>query len=156
MAPPMCSWARCRTVMVRSSDWSSGHPRGTVSPARGIDEIRSMGTTHTYDVVIIGGGPAGMCAALYAGRSMLKAIVLERGTPGGELLNTELVEDYPGFERVLGYELAQKFHDPAAKFGATIKTGVVVTTLRKRQDGMFECETDGGDTYVAPTAIITA
>ncbi|HMC54449.1 MAG TPA: thioredoxin-disulfide reductase [Gemmatimonadaceae bacterium] len=115
-----------------------------------------MAQTFEHDVIIVGAGPAGLCAAMYAGRAMLNAVVLERGLPGGELLNTELVEDYPGFERVLGHELAQKFHDHAAKFGASIKTGVVVTTLRKRQDGMFECETDSGDTYIAPTAIITA
>lgn len=97
-----------------------------------------------------------MCAAMYAARAMLDAVVLERGLPGGELLNTELIEDYPGFEHVLGHELAQKFHDHAAKFGAVFKTGVTVTSLRKRDDGKFECLTDGGDVYVAPTTIITA
>jgi len=112
--------------------------------------------TFEHEVIIVGAGPAGLCAAMYAGRAMLNAVVLERGLPGGELLNTELVEDYPGFEHILGHELAQKFNDHALKFGASIKTGVTVTTLRKRDDGMFECITDGGDTYVAPTAIITA
>jgi thioredoxin reductase (NADPH) len=97
-----------------------------------------------------------MCAGMYAGRAMLDAVVLERGAPGGELLNTEVIEDYPGFEHVLGYELAQKFSDHAAKFGAQIKTGVTVQTLRKRADGRFEAVTETGDTYVSPTAIITA
>src|SRR5436190_22654183 len=115
-----------------------------------------MGNTFTHDVVIIGAGPAGMCAALYAGRAMLNAVVLERGFPGGELLNTELIEDYPGFETILGSELAQKFSDHAVKFGAQIKTGVTVTTLRKRNDGKFETLADNGDVYVSPTAIITA
>lgn len=115
-----------------------------------------MSQTFQHDVVIIGAGPAGMCAALYAGRAMLDAVVLERGLPGGELLNTEMVEDYPGFEHILGFDLAQKFHDHAAKFGAVFKTGVTVTSVRKREDGAFECKTDGGDVYVAPTAIITA
>ena len=68
-----------------------------------------MGQTFSHQVVIIGAGPAGMCAGMYAGRAMLDAVVLERGAPGGELLNTEVIEDYPGFEHVLGYELAQKF-----------------------------------------------
>jgi thioredoxin reductase (NADPH) len=112
--------------------------------------------TYEHEVVIIGAGPAGMCAGMYAGRAMLNAVVLERGFPGGELLNTEVIEDYPGFEHVLGHELAQKFADHAAKFGAQIKTGVTVTTLRKRDDGKFESITDGGDVYVSPTAIITA
>jgi thioredoxin reductase (NADPH) len=115
-----------------------------------------LGKVFEHEVVIVGGGPAGMCAAMYAGRSMLNAVLLERGFPGGELLNTELVEDYPGFEHILGSELAQKFHDHAAKFGAEFKTGVTVTTLRKRDDGMFEASTDSGDTYVSPTVIITA
>jgi thioredoxin reductase (NADPH) len=115
-----------------------------------------MGQTFEHEVVIIGAGPAGMCAAMYAGRAMLNAVVLERGFPGGELLNTELVEDYPGFESVLGAELAQKFHEHAAKFGAQFKTGVTITTVRKRDDGKFESISDSGDVYVSPTAIITA
>ena len=103
-----------------------------------------MPTTYQYDVVIIGAGPAGMCAGMYAGRSMLNTVVLERGFPGGELLNTEVIEDYPGFEHVLGHELAQKFADHAAKFGAEFQNGVGVTCVRKRDDGMFETQTDSG------------
>ena len=115
-----------------------------------------MGQTFKHDVVIIGAGPAGMCAAMYAGRAMLNAVILERGFPGGELLNTELIEDYPGFESILGSELAQKFADHAAKFGAVFKNGVTVTTLRKRDDGLFETIADNGDVYISRTAIITA
>jgi thioredoxin reductase (NADPH) len=106
--------------------------------------------------VIIGAGPAGMCAALYAGRSMLKAVVLERGASGGELLNTELVEDYPGFERVLGFELAEKFETHAKKFGAEFRNGVHVTSVRKREDGSFDTEASDGDVYRASAVIITA
>lgn len=115
-----------------------------------------MPETFQHEVVIIGAGPAGMCAAMYTGRSMLDAVVLERGFPGGELLNTETVEDYPGFEHILGAELAQKFQSHAEKFGAKIKTGVTVTAVRKRGDGTFETVTDGGDVYRSPTVIITA
>ena len=50
-------------------------------------------TSSDLDLIIVGGGPAGLCAAMYAGRGMLKAVLLERGIPGGELLNTEKVED---------------------------------------------------------------
>jgi len=112
--------------------------------------------THTYDVVIVGAGPAGMCAGMYAGRAMLKAVVLERGFPGGELLNTELVEDYPGFETILGHELAQKFHEHAAKFGAEFRTGVTVESVTKREDGTFETRADSGDVYLSPAVIVTA
>ncbi|OYV66738.1 MAG: thioredoxin-disulfide reductase, partial [Gemmatimonadetes bacterium 21-71-4] len=115
-----------------------------------------MGQTYEYDIVIVGAGPAGLCAGMYAGRGMLKAVVLERGAPGGELLNTEVIEDYPGFEHILGYELAQKFSDHAVKFGAELRTGVVVTSVKKRDDGMFETRTEGGETFVSPVAIVTA
>jgi thioredoxin reductase (NADPH) len=115
-----------------------------------------VATTYNYDVVIVGAGPAGMCAGMYAGRSMLNAVVLERGFPGGELLNTELVEDYPGFEHILGHELAQKFADHAAKFGAEFKTGVVVESVEKIDDGSYETRTDTGDVYKSPAVIVTA
>ncbi|MBE0593808.1 MAG: FAD-binding protein, partial [Gemmatimonadales bacterium] len=57
-----------------------------------------------YDVVIVGAGPAGLCASMYTGRGMLRTLVIERGVPGGELLNTDLIEDYIGFESVKGPE----------------------------------------------------
>jgi thioredoxin reductase (NADPH) len=115
-----------------------------------------MGTTYEYDVVIVGAGPAGMCAGMYAGRSMLKTVVLERGFPGGELLNTELIEDYPGFETILGHELAQKFADHAAKFGAEFRNGVGVDCVQKRADGMFETRAESGDVFLSKAVIVTA
>jgi thioredoxin reductase (NADPH) len=115
-----------------------------------------VAATYEYDVVIVGAGPAGMCAGMYAGRSMLKAVVLERGFPGGELLNTELVEDYPGFESVLGHELAEKFHTHAAKFGAEFRTSVTVERVKRLDDGSFEVVADNGDRYLAPAVIVTA
>jgi thioredoxin reductase (NADPH) len=112
--------------------------------------------TYQYDVVIVGAGPAGMCAGMYAGRSMLNTVVLERGHPGGELLNTEMIEDYPGFETILGRDLAEKFADHAAKFGAEFKNYVVIEGVRKRDDGIFETRAESGDIYESPTVIITA
>jgi thioredoxin reductase (NADPH) len=97
-----------------------------------------------------------MCAGMYAGRAMLKAVVLERGFPGGELLNTELIEDYPGFESVLGHELADKFANHAKKFGAEIRTSVTIERVKRLDDGSFEVIADNGDRYLAPAVIITA
>ena len=116
-----------------------------------------MGTTYEYDVVIVGAGPAGMCAGMYAGRSMLKTVVLERGFPGGELLNTELIEDYPGFETILGHELAQKFADHAAKFGAEFQNGVGGRV--RRRSAPTACSRrarESGDVYVSQAVIVTA
>ena len=108
-----------------------------------------------YDVIIVGGGPAGLCAAMYAGRGMLKALTIERGAPGGELLNTDLIEDYIGFESVKGWELAQKFADHAKKFGAEIVTDTV-EKVRRGSDGWFEVTTARERHYRAPAVIITA
>jgi thioredoxin reductase (NADPH) len=107
------------------------------------------------DVIIVGAGPAGMTAALYAGRAMLDTVVLERGISGGELLNTEIIEDYPGFEHIEGWDLALKFEAHAKKFGAKFLQENVVT-LRKLPDTNFEVVTDSGRVYRAPTAIVTA
>src|SRR5256885_322103 len=108
-----------------------------------------------YDVVIVGAGPAGLCAALYAGRGMLTAVTIERGAPGGELLNTDLIEDYIGFESIKGWELAQKMAEHAKKFGAEIVTDTV-EQIRKADDGWFDVATARGKTYRAPAVILTA
>jgi thioredoxin reductase (NADPH) len=115
----------------------------------------TSGDKTNYDVIIIGGGPAGLCAAMYAGRGMLGSLLIERGLPGGELLNTELIEDYPGFESILGRDLAEKMTSHAKKFGANIVTDTVVT-IEKMEDGDFAVRTELERTYHAPSVILTA
>ena len=108
-----------------------------------------------YDVIIVGAGPAGLCAALYCGRSMLHTLLLEKGVPGGELLNTELIEDYIGFESVHGFDLAEKMTQHALKFGAELVTDAVAA-IERRADGRFTVTTESGATYEAPAVILTA
>jgi len=78
-----------------------------------------------YDVIIIGAGPAGMTAAVYTSRANLSTLMLERGVPGGQMANTEEVENYPGYEHILGPELATKMFEHAKKFGAEYAYGDV-------------------------------
>src|SRR5437016_7994989 len=108
-----------------------------------------------YDVIIVGAGPAGLCAAMYAGRGMLKALTIERGAPGGELLNTDLIEDYIGFESIKGWELARQFAEHAKKFGADIVTDTV-ERIRKSPDGLFDVVTARERVFRAPAVILTA
>lgn len=115
-----------------------------------------MATEHQHDVVIIGAGPAGMTAALYTGRAMLRTVVLERGEPGGELLNTEYLDDVIGFPKILGRELAEKFAEHAQRFGAEFKQFINVQRVTKLPDGSFETVTDIGDIYRSPVVIVTA
>jgi thioredoxin reductase (NADPH) len=116
-----------------------------------------MRDTKPYDVVIIGAGPAGMAAALYTGRAMLKTAVLERGVPGGELLNTEYLDDVPGFPKILGRDLAVKYAEHAQEFGAEFILGVSVHRVRKRpEDGLFETITSQDEVYLSPAVIVTA
>lgn len=68
-----------------------------------------------YDTIIIGSGPAGMTAALYAARSNLKVALLERGIPGGQMNNTSDIENYPGYANISGPELAEKMFEPLEK-----------------------------------------
>ena len=75
----------------------------------------------SYEVIIVGGGPAGLAAGLYTARMNLKAVLVDRGPLGGQLLNTELVEDYPGFETILGSDLATKMGEHARKFGLEVR-----------------------------------
>ncbi len=86
---------------------------------------------------------------------MLDTLLIERGLPGGELLNTELIEDYPGFESILGRELAEKMASHARKFGAEFVTDTV-EAIKRDENGAFDVTTQLGKTYHAPVVIMTA
>lgn len=88
-----------------------------------------MSEEKIYDVVIIGAGPAGMTAAVYTSRANLSTLMLERGIPGGQMANTEEVENYPGFDTILGPELSTKMFDHAKKFGAEYAYGDVTEII---------------------------
>lgn len=76
-----------------------------------------------FDVAIVGAGPAGMTAAVYASRADLSTVMIERGMPGGQMANTEEVENFPGFDFVTGPDLSTKMFEHAKKFGAEYQYG---------------------------------
>jgi thioredoxin reductase (NADPH) len=108
----------------------------------------------TFDIAIVGGGPAGLTAALYAGRSKVRTVLFESKAPGGQLLNTELIEDYPGYVSITGGELAVQMAEQATRFGTEL-VSAHVNAIRVEPDGTKVIETDDGE-WRAPAVIITA
>jgi thioredoxin reductase (NADPH) len=106
-----------------------------------------------YDCVIVGAGPAGLGAALYTSRDRFKTLILEKFMPGGQINNTDRIENYPGFERVSGPELIEKMQNQVVAFGGEIKTGAEVTALKKTADGSIEITCDK-DKYLARAVIL--
>src|SRR5690625_461797 len=111
-----------------------------------------MSEKRLYDVVIIGAGPAGMTAAVYASRANLDTLMLERGVPGGQMADTEAIENYPGFESVLGPDLSNKMFEHAQKFGAQYAYGEVKEVV---DHGDYKEVITGDKTYRTKTVIIT-
>jgi len=95
------------------------------------------------DIIIIGGGPAGLSAGIYAARAALKVTLLEKGMPGGLVASTEFIENYPGFaEGISGPELTMQMQNQALRFGLQIKS-TNVESIKPTGNG-FEIQTDEG------------
>ncbi len=109
-----------------------------------------------FDVVIVGAGPAGLAAGLYAARMNLSAVLVERGPVGGQLLNTELIEDYPGFESILGGELADRMGGHARKFGLDVREFQAVQQIDVAGDGTKIVRMEDGSELTAPALIMAA
>ena len=107
-----------------------------------------------YDVIIIGGGAAGLSAALYTGRAQLKTLILEQLSPGGQLMLTSDIENYPGFPQgVLGPELTQRMEEQARRFGAEIEYD---TVERLEVDKELKVAVGAERSHTAKTIIIAA
>jgi len=108
-----------------------------------------------YDLIIIGAGPAGLTAAVYAGRGGLNTLVLERMSAGGHAAMTDAIENYPGFpDGISGSDLAGYMEKQAQKFGASFKTIVEVTQL-EHGDGIFKIKA-ADDTFIAKSVIVAS
>jgi thioredoxin reductase (NADPH) len=94
---------------------------------RCIEEERdTMGTETPYDLVIVGGGPGGLTAAIYAMRAAMRTVLVERGAPGGQVMMSDSVENWPGDQHLGGAELSQKFLDHALSYGLEVINEEVV------------------------------
>jgi thioredoxin reductase (NADPH) len=101
--------------------------------------LRTQPERDVYDVVILGAGPAGLTAAVYAASEGLRTVVLERVAPGGQAGTSARIENYPGFpDGISGAELARGAHEQALRFGAEILVGVDIVHAEPKPDGSFE------------------
>ncbi len=107
----------------------------------------------SYQVLIVGGGPAGLTAGLYVARAGLKALLMERGVLGGQMVSAEIVENYPGFlEGISGFELGQLMEKQAKKFGLEVLSAEVMGVELWGKDKIIE--TSDGD-YIAPALLLS-
>lgn len=111
-----------------------------------------MSEEKIYDVIIAGAGPAGMTAAVYTSRANLSTLMIERGIPGGQMANTEEVENYPGYESILGPDLSTKMFEHAKKFGAEYAYGDIKEII---DHGDYKTIVAGSKQYKAYSIIIT-
>ena len=106
-----------------------------------------------YDVAIIGAGPAGLTAAIYAARASLSVVMIERGAPGGQMVNTFEIENYTGFEKISGPDLSMKMFEHAQAAGAEYAYGnVEKVTIAEDGTKLIDC----GDHEVQAKTIIIA
>lgn len=108
------------------------------------------------DIAIIGGGPAGMAAGLYAARALRSTVLFEGGVLGGQIATSDRVENYPGFpDGIGGFELAMAFHQQSEHHGMET-VYAMVSSLEPQEDGRFRLGTDGGGEFIAKAVIVTA
>lgn len=108
-----------------------------------------------YDVVIIGGGPAGYTAGIYVARANLKALLIEGATTVSQITATDLIENYPGLpEGISGFELVQLFRKQAEKFGLEITQGDVTALVREYHGGKETWRITAGSDYPALSTIV--
>lgn len=106
-----------------------------------------------YDVIILGGGAAGMTAGIYLGRSKVNAVILDTGTIGGQMVLTYEIANYPGIELTSGYQLSSTIKKQAKSFGCDIKSNIKITDLQLTGDEKTII-VNGHTVYKAPVVIV--
>ncbi len=111
-----------------------------------------------YDLIIVGAGPAGLTAAIYAAREGMDALVIERGGVGGQAGSTERIDNYPGFAQgITGADLADQMREQAERFGVEILVAQTVACVYpgSESDGVRTITTESGQQYRAPAILLT-
>jgi thioredoxin reductase (NADPH) len=111
-----------------------------------------MAMKETHEVIIVGGGPAGLAAGLYCQRAALKTVLFEKGLPGGQIAISKEVENYPGMEGITGFELAEKMLHHAQSFGLRIMQEEVVEVTAG--PGLHAVRLANGDRHEAAALIL--
>jgi thioredoxin reductase (NADPH) len=112
-----------------------------------------MAEEKEFDIIIVGGGPGGLTAGMYGARANLKTVLIEKLMPGGQIANTEEVEDYPGFDRISGAELAMKMTEQAKKFGLEVVSDEVIE-VRSEGEARKVAVGAGGVNYVGQQMVV--
>ena len=112
-------------------------------------------SARTYDLAVIGGGPAGLSAGIYGARAGLSTVVVEQSMPGGQIATTDEVDNYPGLPGVSGQELGSKMSEHAEAAGAVLEYGSC-TGLDRREDGTFVVTLDGEQPLSARAVVYAA
>ena len=108
-----------------------------------------------FDVIIIGGGPTGLAAAVYTGRALLKTLVLEKKYVGGQIALSSAIDNYPGFaDGISGYDFAQAFLKHAQRFGAEVREGTGAEQITPEDDGTFTVKLSDGSSATARSIIL--
>lgn len=111
-----------------------------------------MAEAKNYDIIIVGGGPGGLACGQYSARAGRKTVIIEEMAPGGQCMIIDEIENYPGLEKLSGYELATKFEQQATGFGCEIAYATV-SSLKVLEDGTFSLDTTDGE-YTSPVVVI--
>jgi len=112
-----------------------------------------MDLQNHFDVIVIGGGAAGLTAGIYLSRAKMKTLILNEGTVGGQMVLTHEIANYPGIESISGYELARNMKSQAQKFGCVIKSNIKITEFDLAGD-VKKITVNNKDTYTSNAVII--